>query len=256
MSYNIVKRDVSGNAYLQSVTSSGMLIEGKPIYGARKQYATNKQMPLAGQASLKYTMDTDGILTGSCHKAGQGYSAWLLMNGKAIATFDNYGGESCSFDFPNVRVKAGDVIELTTNVPTTETTNFFWLNNIGVTPIVGMEPGSELIPNDVVKKTTGNAESGVFYIGDNLALVWGQFSLGSKTIAGGDNLKVTVDTGTTFTGFKIGMCSITGQAAFLAGDPYFTTGGNGKFEMYIHNTLSSSATSNIGVKYILIATMA
>lgn len=143
MSYNIVE-----NGKLKSITSSGMLIEGKPIYGERKQYATNKKMPLAGQASLKYTMDTDGILTGSCHKAGQGYSAWLHMNGKVITTFDNYGGESCSFDFPNVRVKVGDVIELTTNVPTTETTNFFWLNNIGVTPIVGVEPGIELQAQD------------------------------------------------------------------------------------------------------------
>lgn len=141
MSYNIVE-----NGKLKSITSSGTttIVEGKPIYGPRKQYATNKQMPLAGQASLKYTMDTDGILTGSCHKAGQGYSAWMHLNGKLITTFDNYGGESCSFDFPNVRVKTGDVIELTTNVLTTETTNFFWLNNIGVTPIIGMEPGGEI----------------------------------------------------------------------------------------------------------------
>lgn len=143
MSYNLVQADGS----LKNIaggSGGGAIVEGKPIYGERKQYDTNKKMPLAGQAALKYTMDRDGILTGSCHKQGQGYSAFMHMNGKQTAVFDNYSGESCSFDFPSVRVKAGDVIELTTNVPTTETANFFWLNNIGVTPIVGVEPGIEL----------------------------------------------------------------------------------------------------------------
>lgn len=146
MSYNIVE-----NGKLKNITGpvDATIIEGKPIYGERRQYATNKKIPLNGQASLKYTIDIDGILTGSCHKAGQGYSAWLRMNGKSLVTFDNYGGESCSFDFPNVRVKAGDVIELTSNVPTTETTNFFWLNNIGVTSIIGVEPGIELQAQDI-----------------------------------------------------------------------------------------------------------
>lgn len=149
MSYNLVQADGS----LKNISGPSGIVEGKPIYGERKQYDTNKKMPLAGQASLKYTIDRDGILTGSCHKAGQGYSAWMHMNGKALTTFDNYGGESCSFDFPNVRVKAGDVIELTTNVPTTETTNFFWLNNIGVTSIIGMDMGEEVI---VQKPTAPN----------------------------------------------------------------------------------------------------
>lgn len=139
MSYNIVE-----NGQLKSITSSGMLIEGKPIYGVRKQYATNKVLPKSGESPFTYTIDKDGVLIGSIHKIGTGYSAFLTLNGQGIDNFDNYGTESGTFSFPSIRVNVGDVIGINTNVPATENTNVFILNDIGVIPIIGMEPGGEI----------------------------------------------------------------------------------------------------------------
>lgn len=146
MSVNIYNKSTDT---LKNVSGpSGGIVEGKPIYGPRVIYATNKALPKSGESPLTYTIDRDGILTGSVHKIGQGYSAFLILNDKALENLDNYGTESGTFSFPNIRVKTGDVIKISTNVPTTESTNVFMLNIISVIPIVGVEPGIELQAQD------------------------------------------------------------------------------------------------------------